>query len=153
MSSKLANPTTSSKTYWSTLKIFLSNKIIPYIPALFHENKFIANFKKKAELLNAFFANQYTLLNNSSALFDNSAKLTKIHSRFSLNSADDISKIINNLDPNIVHGHGRLSMRIIKLCGNSIFKPLLITFNDCLERENLLLTGKKSCCTCSQERR
>ena len=39
LSSKLANPATSSKTYWSILKIFLNNKKIPCLPPLFHENK------------------------------------------------------------------------------------------------------------------
>ena len=48
LSSKLANPATSSKTYWSILKIFLNNKKIPCIPPLFHENKFVTNFKEKA---------------------------------------------------------------------------------------------------------
>ena len=78
LSSKLANPAASSKTYWSVLKTFLNNKKIPSITTitpLFHENKFITNFKEKSELFNTFFANQYTLLNNSSVLPNNLAKL------------------------------------------------------------------------------
>ena len=47
LSSRLADPLTSPKTYWSILKTFLNNKKIPCIPPLFHENKFIADFKKK----------------------------------------------------------------------------------------------------------
>ena len=133
LSSKLANPATSSKTYWSILKFFLNNKKIPCIPPLFHENKFITNFKEKAELFNTFFANQCTLLNNSSVLPNNLAKLTN-KSLDTVNfSTDDISKIINNLDPNKAHGHDMLSIRMIKLCGNSICKPLSIIFNDCLK--------------------
>ena len=54
LASKLANPATSSKTYWSILKIFLNNKKIPCISPLFYENKFITNFKEKAELFNTF---------------------------------------------------------------------------------------------------
>ena len=45
-SSRLTNPLTSSKTYWSILKTFLNNKKIPCIPSLFHENKFITDFKE-----------------------------------------------------------------------------------------------------------
>ena len=41
LSSKLANPATSSRTYWSILKTFLNNKKIPCIPSLFHENCFM----------------------------------------------------------------------------------------------------------------
>ena len=50
--SRLADPLTSPKTYWPTLKTFLNNKKIPFIPPLFHDNKFITAFKEKAELLN-----------------------------------------------------------------------------------------------------
>ena len=55
LSSKLADPITNSKTYWSILKTFLNNKKIPCIPPLFQENKFIANFKKKLNYLTIFF--------------------------------------------------------------------------------------------------
>ena len=110
LSGKLANPATNSKMYWSILKTFLSNKKIPCIPPLFHENKFIINFKERAELFNTFFANQCTLLNNSSVLPNNLAKPTN-ESPDTVNfSTDDISQIINNLDPNKTHGHDMLSI-------------------------------------------
>ena len=44
----------------------------------------------------------------------------------------DIVKIIGLLDPNKAYGHDMFSIRMIKLCGNSIFKPFSIIFNDCL---------------------
>ena len=53
LSSKLTNPATSLKTYCIILKIFL-NKKNSCITLLFHENKFITNFKEKAELFNFF---------------------------------------------------------------------------------------------------
>ena len=49
--SKLANP---AKSYWSNSEIFLNDKKINCIPPLFHENKFMTNFKEKAELLILF---------------------------------------------------------------------------------------------------
>ena len=52
---KLASPATSLKTYWSILKTFLNNKKIPSIPPLFHENKFITNFKENSKLFHIFF--------------------------------------------------------------------------------------------------
>ena len=45
----------TSKCYWSLLKIFLNNKKIPLIPLLFHNNRFISDFKHKTELCNDFF--------------------------------------------------------------------------------------------------
>ena len=132
MSSRLADPLTSPKTYWSILKTFLNNKKIPCIPPLFHENKFITDFKEKPELFNHVFVNQCSLLSNNSVLPTNLPQLTSkcldsIHF-----SSSDIVKIISRLDPNKAHGHDMLSIRMIKLCGNSICKLLSIIFKDCL---------------------
>ena len=41
--------------------------------------------------------------------------------------------MIQNLDPNKAHGHDQISIRMLKLCSNSICKPLEIIFNRCLE--------------------
>ena len=64
---------------------------------------------------------------------NNLAKLTSESPDSVHFSTDDIFKIINNLDPNKSHGHDMLSIRMIKLCENSICKPLSIIFNDCLK--------------------
>ena len=45
----------SSNILWSILKLFLNDGKIPIIPVLFHENKFVTDFK---ELLNVFSAKQ-----------------------------------------------------------------------------------------------
>ena len=71
MNSKLQNTRKTSKCYWSLLKIFLNNKNIPLITPLFHSNRFISDFKDKAELLIEFFSNQYSLINNNSKLLTN----------------------------------------------------------------------------------
>ena len=60
---------TSRKSYWSILKTFLNNKKILVIPPILHDNKFITNFKKKAEILNHFFAKQCSLVNTNSDFF------------------------------------------------------------------------------------
>ena len=73
-------------------------------------------------------------MNNRSVLRNNLAKLTN-KSLDSVNfTTDDISKLINNVDPNKAHGHDMLSIRMIKLYRNYISKPLLIILNDCLRR-------------------
>ena len=74
---------------------------------------------------------------------DNLANLTN-KSLDSVNfSTDNIPKIINNLNPNKAHVHDMLTIRMIKLCGNSICKPLSITFNDCLKEETFPSDWKK----------
>ena len=62
IASKLTNVQRNPKTYWSLSNRFLNNKKIPLIPPLFHENKFVTDFKEKAELFNSFFAKQCSLI-------------------------------------------------------------------------------------------
>ena len=78
LSSRLASLLTSPKTYWSTLKTFVNNKKISCIPPLFHENKFITDFKEKAELFNYFFVNQCSFLSNNSFLHSNLPQLKQM---------------------------------------------------------------------------
>ena len=42
----LSDYSTSSKTYWLILKYFLTAKKIPFIRPIFHENEFMADFRK-----------------------------------------------------------------------------------------------------------
>ena len=56
-------------------------------------------------------------------------------------STDYIFKIINNFNANKAHSHDMLSISMIKLCENSICKPLSIIFNDCLKESKMI--GKK----------
>ena len=49
------DPTASAKTSWSILKTLL-----------FHQGKYVTDFKKKAELFNSFFARQCSIIKNSS---------------------------------------------------------------------------------------
>ena len=60
--------TTSLKTYWSLLKTLLNNKKISRIPPLLQDNKYVTDFKKKAELFHLFFARQCSVIGNSSEL-------------------------------------------------------------------------------------
>ena len=59
-------------------------------------------------------------------------------------STDDISKIINNLEPNRAHGQDMFSIRMINLCGSSICKPLSIIFDDCLKEVKFPSDWKKA---------
>lgn len=48
-------------------------------------------------------------------------------------SADDSAKILQNFDPNKAHGHGKISIWMLQLCGNSIWKPLELIFKPPME--------------------
>ena len=73
---KLSDPNTSAKTYWSILKSLLTGEKVPWIPPIFRDNKFITEFREKAALFNSFFANQCSLITNTSVLSTNWESLT-----------------------------------------------------------------------------
>ena len=113
----------SLKAYWLILKAFLISKKIPCIPPLFRNNKFISNFRDKAELFNNFFAQQCTVIDKSSEISSTlNTKTTKMLSSI-LVTRIDIVKIIKNLDPNKAHGHDVINIQMIKLCGDSVLPP------------------------------
>ena len=41
---------------------------MPSIPPIFHENRFVTNFKEKVELFNSFFAKQCSIKDNGSEI-------------------------------------------------------------------------------------
>ena len=134
MSQKLSSVSTSSKCYWSLLKRMLNEKIIPVIPPLFCNNKLISNFKEKSELLHEHFYKQCSLIQSRSTKPSVFAPPThKLFSSFQF-TANDIKSIISKLDPNKALGHNMISICITKLCGDSIYKPLEMTFKSCLNQ-------------------
>ena len=138
---KLQNSQGSSNSYRSLLN--KNKNKIPIILPLYHKNEFVIDFKKTAELFNSFFADQCSLISNSSELPSKLEYLTQSRLSSVTFSKDDIEKLIQNLDPNKAHGHDQISIRMLKLCSNSICKPLEIIFNRCLETSTFPNDWKK----------
>ena len=108
------------------MKTLLNGKKIPCILPLFHGDKFIVGFQEKSEIFNSFFADQCSPISNGSVLpselpLRTDSSLSSCHF-----TKDDILQIINNLDPNKAHGHDEISIRMLKICGDSICRPLSI---------------------------
>ena len=122
----------NSKVCWSLLKIFLNNMKIPIMPPLFYENCFITDSKEKAQLFNIFFSKQCSLIPNNSSLPADVNYITDKRLSTVTFSARDIGKIIQNLDSNKAHGHDNLSIRMLKICGDSICVPLKMIFKQAL---------------------
>ena len=59
-------------------------------------------------------------------------------------TSDDIATLIQNLDPNKAHGHDMLSIRMLKLCGKSICKPLDLIFQSCIKHGEFSTEWKKA---------
>ena len=127
MESKSIKP----KCYWSLLKTFLNNKKIPCIPPLHHDDKFVCDFKKKSKILNNYFAQQCSLINNSTVseriLYLTDASLAKI-----VFTTDDIANKYRFIDSSKSHGHDSISIRMLKIYDVSICKPLESILRTCL---------------------
>ena len=97
LSTKLVKQKSNPKTYWSGLKRFLNNRKIPWIQSLFDENKFMTDFREKAEIFNSFIAKQCSLINSDGSLPCEIIKKTNDSLDSVRFSTEDILKI-NNLD-------------------------------------------------------
>ena len=118
--------------YWALLKTLLNGRRIPCIPPLFHDNKFIIDFKGKSEIFNSCFAKQCSLIDNGSTLPSHVPLITKKSLSDVDFSVEDIKNIISKLDSNKAHGDDMISIRMLNLCDKSICKPFTIIFKSCL---------------------
>ena len=110
---------------------------------MFHEDKFVTDFKEKAEISNGLFAKQCSLIYSNSELPSQLHYLTDSF-LFSVSfSQDDFVKIIQSLDPNKAHGYDSISIRMLKKFGSSIDEPLEITFKQCIGTGVFLSEWKK----------
>ena len=95
-------------------------------------NKLISNFKEKANHFSDFFASQCTPVSNNSTLPFITTPITNANlSSISFNDQDFLN-IIHSLDINKAHGYDHISIRLLKICGSSVVKPLSIIFKNCL---------------------
>ena len=134
ISKKLSDPNINSKTYCSMLKCFLTGKQVPCIPPIFHDNRFITDFREKAELFNTFFANQCSSVVRNSSVIPTDFKLFTDKSLSNITFIEnDIGRIISSLYPNKGLDHDMMSIRMLKICDDSINKPLRLIFRACLE--------------------
>ena len=141
---RLGDANTSNKCYWSLLKTLLNGKKIPCIPLLFHGDKYIVDFPEKSEIFNAFFADQCSPISNGNVLPSELSLRTDTTLSTCHFAKEDILQIINNLDPNKAHGHDKISIRMLNICGNSICRPLNIIFKTCLRTGKFPLEWKKA---------
>ena len=132
LGNKLNDPQTDAKSYWSILNKFLQKKKIPIIPPILSNGTFITNVGEKVMLFNSYFANQCTLINNTSVLPPFECKVTtKIDNV--IFTEHDILSIIRSLNSNKAHGWDDISIRMVKMCDVSIAYPLKIIFETALK--------------------
>ena len=136
LGSKLEDPQSGIKAYWTALKKLINGNKVPVIPPLIVNNTFITDIKEKCSLFNSFFDEPCTLMNTDS-LLPNQDLVTNLvldnifFSDFELQK--QISMHIRKLNINKAHGFDGITIRMLKICDTSISKPVCLIFKKCIE--------------------
>ena len=131
LSKKLIEPSASPKTLMKSFH----NKKYPVFHQFFTEIDLLQISKKKPNYLILLF-----LLSNFQSYITVKSPLSCIIKPINLYQISHLlkkdaeKKLHKNLDWNKAHGHDMISMRILKISGKSIIKPLRIIYKKCLEK-------------------
>ena len=136
---EIKNCSTPIKSYWSILQSFLSDKKIPVVPPIFVNGKFITEIKGNRDYFNIFFANQFSIISDSSL----PKEINTVKSEYTTFNENDIMKVLNALDVKKAHGHNYVSIQMLKICGESVCRPLAIIFQICLNQGKFPKIWKK----------
>ena len=107
-------------------------KEVPIISPLFVNNKFVTDFQEKANVFNSFFAKQCSPILSSSVLPAKISYMTKDRIKTICFGKSDVVKLIKALDISKAHGHDGISVKMIKICADSIAHPLTLIFQNSL---------------------
>ena len=121
-----------------------SPRNMPIIPLLLENGKLKSDFKTKANYFNNFFASQYTPLLNSSKLPNKITQNTA--AKITLINCDNSGffKITRSLSVSKENGNDDISVRMIKICNDSLVQPLPLSFRSCIDTGVYPDTWKKS---------
>ena len=127
----LANPGTSSRTYWSLINSVLNKAKVPIIPPLLENGLFVTDFVGKAQIFNDYFILQCTTIDTGSEVPQYILVATTMINDFII-SDEKILNIIQSLNSHKAHGWDEISMRMRKLNDAALVIALKIIFINCL---------------------
>ena len=136
MSEKLKGSHTAPKAYCAILYRLIYNKKIPVTPPLLVDGNFLQTF-------NNYFASTCTPIKTTSVQPPFSYKINTGINYFKVTESDILS-IIKSLDSTKADCYENLSIRMVKMCSESIILPLKIIFVESLKRKNFQKFGKKT---------
>ena len=90
--------------------------------------------KKKPNCLILFLLGKCSIIDNGSKIPSFLHPKTDKSLSNTTSTGKDIEKFIKNLDSKKAHEHDIISIRMLKICGKSITKSLLIIYKKCLEK-------------------
>ena len=92
----------------------------------------MTDFKAKANILNNFFSKQCTPPDNGSKLLENQVYLTNSRINSVPFSDDLVANMIRKLNVDKAHRRDDISIVMIKICDESLVRPLSIIFRNSL---------------------
>ena len=107
------------------------------------DGKLVSDFCKKANIFNNFFASICTLIDNTRCLPSFSYRTGSRIKSFQV-TENEILAIIKALDPNKAHGFDNISIKMIKICSQSLILPLKIIFEHSLKKGKFRKIWKKA---------
>ena len=126
----LSDAKTGRKMYWSLINKILNKAKIPLIPPLLENDVFVLDFEAKADIFNDHFIQQCTTIDTGSEIPQSVVLNGPFLTDFPI-SDEKILKIIQSLNPKKAHGCDDISIRMIRLCDNSLLLPLKLIFESC----------------------
>ena len=134
LGNSLSDPRTGQKKYWSVLKKVLNKNTSTVIPPIIHENDFVTDIGDKCNIFNSYFQEQCKSIVTNSVIPSDIGKITNFSIKQVKFSEKDILHHLRKLNENKAHGHDELAVRFLKICDNSISKPLYLIFSNCLAK-------------------
>ena len=107
------------------MRSFYNGRKVPLIPPILKGNKYVSDFKEKANYFNEFFSLQCSPVVNGSVVSDKSYLTASSLDSITI-SGSDILKSIRSLNIKKAHGHDDISIRMLKICDDAIVEPLKI---------------------------
>ena len=99
---------------------------------MFINSKFVTDFQEKANVFNSFLAKQCPPIPSSSVLPAKISYTTKDHIKILCFGKSDAIKLIKVVEVSKAHGHDGISVKMIKICADSIAHPLTLIFQNSL---------------------
>ena len=122
-----------SKKYWTAMRKILKKKITSVIPPILFNGLFILSSGEKGSIFNEYFKDQCTTIVTSSTL-PPLTKSTNLSLKKITFNKQSILNHIEKLNVSKAHGHDSISIRMIKMGGRSIARPLFIIFKNCIAK-------------------
>ena len=136
-SKKINQSVVATKNLLVNSSNILQQKIPLILPPLI-DDKFVTDIQARANIFNQVFADQCTPLKNNKTPSTNPLFITQARPGSLDFNEGNILKIIRALNINKAHGHDDISIRMIKICDETLTKPSFIFFRNSLK--NYLIT-------------